>query len=138
MNELKLDDGLFYKPNYVTISYARQNPLWDNGYLRKFLQSEKIDETKFRNIIGVLGVAGNIFERPLETFSKGEIKKIEFCKSFLESYDLLIWDEPLNYLDIMGREQIERVVLKYKPTLIFTEHDKIFIENIATKIIRLN
>ena len=138
MNKLKLDEGLFYKPNYVTISYARQSPLWDNGYLRKILRSEKIDETKFRNIMGVLGVTGNIFERPLETFSKGEIKKIELCKSFLESYDLFIWDEPLNYLDIMSREQIERVVLKYMPTLIFTEHDKTFIENIATKAIRLN
>jgi len=138
MNELKLDEGLFYKPNYVTISYARQNPLWDNGYLRDFLQRDKIDETKFRNIMGVLGVTGNIFERPLETFSKGEVKKVELCKSFLESYDLLIWDEPLNYLDIMSREQIERVVLKYKPTLIFTEHDKLFIDNIATKVIGLN
>ena len=138
MNELKLDKGLFYKPNYVTISYARQKPSWDNGYLRDYIKSEKIGETKFRNIMGVLGVTGNIFERPLETFSKGEIKKIELCKSFLESYDLLIWDEPLNYLDIMSREQIEKVVLKYKPTLIFTEHDKIFIENIATKVIRLN
>ena len=103
--------------------------------------------TNPRSEVWVTGVEFNKEENAWNIFyvayragdeAKGEIKKIELCKSFLESYDLFIWDEPLNYLDIMSREQIERVVLKYKPSLIFTEHDKIFIENIATKVIRLN
>lgn len=138
IGELDLDEGILYKPNFVTISYARQNPLWDKGSLRKHLKDESIDETKFRNIMGVLGVSGNLFERPLESFSKGEIKKVELCKSFLEPSNLLIWDEPLNYLDVMSREQIEKVILNHKPSMIFTEHDKIFIERIATYIIKLN
>ena len=138
IGELELDEGLLYKPNFVTISCARQNPLWDKGSLRIYLKDETIDETKFRNIMGVLGASGNLFERPLESFSKGELKKVELCKSFLEPYDLLIWDEPLNYLDVLSREQIEIVILKHKPTMIFTEHDKIFIEKIATHIIKLN
>ena len=88
--------------------------------------------------MGVLGASGNLFERPLESFSKGELKKVELCKSFLEPHDLLIWDEPLNYLDVMSREQIEKVILKHKPSMVFTEHDKVFIEKIATHIIKLN
>jgi lincosamide and streptogramin A transport system ATP-binding/permease protein len=138
LKELKLDEGLLFKPNFITISYARQNPFWDKGFLREYLRVEKIDETKFRNIMGVLGVSGKLFERPMESFSKGEIKKIELCKSFLEPCDLLIWDEPLNYLDVMSREQIERVILKNKPTLIFTEHDRVFIKKIASQVIKLN
>ena len=46
-------------------------------------------------------------------------------------------DEPLNYIDILTRVQIEETILKYKPTLIFVEHDKTFVKNIATKIIDL-
>lgn len=138
IGELDLDEGLLYKPNFITISSARQNPLWDKGSLRKHLKDESIDETKFRNIMGVLGASGNLFERPLESFSKGELKKVELCKSFLEPSNLLIWDEPLNYIDVMSREQIEKVILKNKQTMIFTEHDKIFIEKIATHIIKLN
>ncbi len=138
IGELKLDEGLLFKPNFVNISCARQNPLWNKGSLRKYLIDESINESKFRNIMGVLGATGNLFERPLESFSKGELRKVELCKSFLEPYKLLIWDEPLNYLDVMSREQIEKVILKHKPTMIFTEHDKIFIEKIATHIIKLN
>jgi len=44
----------------------------------------------------------------------------------------------LNYLDVMSREQIEEVILKHKPSMLFTEHDKVFIEKIATHIIKLN
>lgn len=44
---------------------------------------------------------------------------------------------PLNYIDILTREQIEDSILKYNPTLIFVEHDKIFVEKVATKIITI-
>ena len=45
--------------------------------------------------------------------------------------------EPLNYVDILTRLQIEDAILKYKPTLIFVEHDETFIEKVATKIIHI-
>ena len=81
---------------------------------------------------------GELFERPLETFSRGELKKVELCKSFMYPGRLLIWDEPLNYLDIKSREQLEEVILEFKPTMLFTEHDKAFVENVATKVVVMN
>ena len=69
-----------------------------------------------------------------------EIQKGNFS-SWKENKDkqanIYIWDEPLNYIDILTREQIEDALLKYKPTLIFVEHDETFIEKVATKIISL-
>lgn len=138
MKEINLDEGSIHIPGYMSISYARQNPLWNNGLLREHLKKENIDETKFRNILGVMGAWGELFDRPLETFSKGEIKKVELCKSFLSPGNLIIWDEPLNYLDVNSREQLEEVILEFEPTMIFTEHDKKFIENTATKVIVMN
>jgi lincosamide and streptogramin A transport system ATP-binding/permease protein len=91
----------------------------------------------FRNIMGVLGVGGEIFDRPLETFSMGERKKVDLCRSFISPVNFLLWDEPLNYIDLFSRQQIEDVILKYKPTMIFIEHDKYFIEKVATRIINL-
>ncbi|MEZ4690584.1 MAG: hypothetical protein R3A12_10530 [Ignavibacteria bacterium] len=85
-----------------------------------------------------MGAWGELFDRPLETFSRGELKKVELCKSFIKQSDLLIWDEPLNYLDTDSREQLEEVILKFKPTMLFTEHDKTFVDNVATKIINMN
>jgi lincosamide and streptogramin A transport system ATP-binding/permease protein len=136
--ELQPDKGEVYVKSGLEVSYVRQNPLWQKGYLKDILYLNKIDQTGFRNILAVLGTRGDIFERPLETFSKGEIKKIELCRSFIRPYDLLIWDEPLNYIDIMSREQIEEVVLKNEPTMIFAEHDAAFISNVATEVITLN
>jgi len=138
INEIKLDKGLIYRPNHICISYSRQNPLWNHGLLRDHLKKDNIDETKFRNIMGVMGAWGEMFERPLDTFSKGQLKKVELCRSFLNPADILIWDEPLNYLDADSREQLEEVVLKYNPTILFTEHDKTFIDNVSTRIISMS
>lgn len=124
-------------PSHIKYVYARQNPVWKSGSLLDYLKNEKIDVIKFRNVMAVLGIERNIINKPLNFFSMGEKKKIELCKSFLESYDFFIWDEPMNYLDTSGREQIEDVLLRYKPTMLFTEHDRRFIERIATRIIEL-
>lgn len=46
-------------------------------------------------------------------------------------------DEPLNFIDILSRIQIEELLLKYKPTLLFVEHDAAFVNKIATKTVCL-
>ena len=136
--ELCLDVGSVYIPPAINLYYSNQIPLWKSEMLRDHLKKENMDETKFRNILGVLGAWGEIFERPLETFSKGELKKVELCKSFMYPGSLLVWDEPLNYLDVMSREQLEEVILEFEPTMLFTEHDKTFVENIATRVVTMS
>ena len=69
--------------------------------------------------------------------SEGQKKKILIAKSISEEANVYIWDEPLNYIDILTRIQIEDAILKYKPTLIFIEHDETFAKKIATKVIDL-
>ena len=54
-----------------------------------------------------------------------------------QSAHLYIWDEPLNYIDLFSRIQIEELLLQYQPTLIFVEHDRIFREKIATELVEL-
>ena len=46
-----------------------------------------------------------------------------------------MWDEPLNYIDIYSRLQIERLIQAFSPTMIFVEHDFAFQTAIATKIV---
>jgi lincosamide and streptogramin A transport system ATP-binding/permease protein len=60
------------------------------------------------------------------------------AKSLSEKANIYIWDEPLNYIDIFSRIQIEKLILSYNPTMIFVEHDETFSNNIATKVIELN
>ena len=128
----EVPSGQVYEPSLLKISRAYQHPLWQSGQLRHHLQRHQIDETRFRQILGVLGIEGNIFENRLETFSMGQLKKVDLCRSLLTPAHLYIWDEPLNYVDLYSREQIESVLLESKPTLLFVEHDQRFVESVST------
>jgi len=135
--ELPVASGLIHMPRHLSIARSYQTPLWNQGELRGHLRDAGIDETSFRNIMGALGVSGEIFERPLESFSQGERKKVDLCRSFVVRSHLFIWDEPMNYIDLMSREQIEEALLEYEPTMLFVEHDRRFIERIATRVVEL-
>ena len=45
--------------------------------------------------------------------------------------------EPLNYIDLFSRVQIEELLLQYQPTLLFVEHDRVFQKKIATQVVEL-
>ena len=77
------------------------------------------------------------FYKDMEEYSEGQKKKVLIAASLLTPAHLYIWDEPLNFIDIFSRIQIENVILEYKPTLIFVEHDISFREKIATKVVNM-
>ena len=84
-----------------------------------------------------MGFTDKDFDTNIEAMSEGQKKKVLIAKSISEQANLYIWDEPLNYIDILTREQIEDAVLTYNPTIIFVEHDERFIEKLATKIVNI-
>ena len=137
LNEVPFS-GTIRLPRHVSVSRVSQFPRWHNGLLQPRLDSSSLDETAFRNVLGILGVSGEIFHRPLETFSLGELKKTELARSLVEEAGLFLWDEPLNDIDLVSREQLEEAVSAYEPTVIFIEHDKTFIERCATSVLSLN
>ncbi len=50
---------------------------------------------------------------------------------------MYIWDEPLNFIDIYSRMQIEELIKEFQPTMIFVEHDEAFSKVIATSQIEV-
>ena len=77
------------------------------------------------------------FEKDIRDFSEGQKKKTLLAKSICEQAHLYVWDEPLNFIDVYSRMQIEELILKYSPTMIFVEHDKAFRDAVATKTVQL-
>lgn len=106
------------------------------GNLRSYADHLKIDISLFLAILRKLGFSREQFDRPLEECSEGQKKKIQLAGSLSQSAHLLLWDEPMNYLDIESREQIEDLILTWSPTIVFAEHDQYFSEKIRTGIIR--
>lgn len=58
--------------------------------------------------------------------------------SLLTAAHLYIWDEPLNYIDVFSRMQIEKLLLQSCPTMLFVEHDSAFGNQIATDTVLLS
>lgn len=123
--------------NDLKISYVSQSTAELKGTLRKMATEYKIDEGIFKAMLSKMGFSKNEFEKDIREFSEGQKKKVLIARSITESAHIYIWDEPLNYIDILTRIQIEEAILKYKPTIIFVEHDETFVKNIATKTIKL-
>ena len=129
--------GTLLRPGYVSVARTYQHPQWTSGSLRDRLRDAGLDESRFRQIMATLGVRGRVLDGRIEDFSHGQQKKVDLARTFLVEADLLLWDEPLNFIDIDAREQIEEVLLRDEPTVVFVEHDRAFVERVATQVIDL-
>ena len=105
-----------------------------SGTLDDYAAARSIDATLFKAILRKLDFARIQFEKRIEDYSDGQKKKVLIAASLCEEAHLYIWDEPLNYIDVISRMQIEDLLLTYKPTMLFVEHDNAFCENVATRI----
>ena len=122
----------------LRISYMSQ----DTGHLRgipaDIAREAGIDESLFYAMLYQLGVNKSQLEKDVRQLSAGQKKMILLAKSICESdTHLRVWDEPLNYIDIISRMQIRELLLTHKPTILFVEHDRAFCDAVATKTIQL-
>lgn len=129
--------GTFRKGSQLKISYVSQDTSHLQGNLTEYAANNEIDESLFKSILRKLDFSRVQFEKDMSTFSGGQKKKVLIAKSLCEKVHLHVWDEPLNFIDIISRMQIEQLLLEYSPTLLFVEHDSEFYKNIATKIVEL-
>ncbi len=129
--------GTFRKGSRLEISYVSQDTSHLRGNLSDYAASNGVDESRFKAILRKLDFSRIQFEKDLSTFSSGQKKKVLVARSLCEQAHLHIWDEPLNYIDVISRMQIEELLLEYAPTLLFVEHDSEFCEHMATKVVEL-
>ncbi|ANE45437.1 glycosyl transferase family 1 [Paenibacillus swuensis] len=129
--------GTFRMGSQLRISYVSQDTSHLQGDLTEYARHHGIDESLFKAILRKLDFSRLQFEKDISSFSGGQKKKVLLAKSLCEPAHLFIWDEPLNFIDVISRMQIEELLLEYAPTILFVEHDREFCENIATKTIEL-
>ncbi len=127
---LKVESGLI-------ISLVSQDTSHLSGSIDDFVPKFGPDGALFRAILNKLDFSQEEYNKNLEEISEGQKKKVLIAKSLCEKAHLYVWDEPLNFIDIFSRMQIEKMILAYQPTLLFVEHDEAFRRNIATETIKL-
>ncbi len=121
----------------LKISYISQDTSYLKGNLRDMAREYGLEESLFKAVLRKLELNREQFEKDVSLYSAGQKKKVLLAKSLCEQAHLYVWDEPLNYIDVLSRVQIEDLLLKCCPTLLFVEHDAAFQKNVATKVIEM-
>ena len=121
----------------LVISYVSQDTSFLSGTLRDFCKERGLDESLFLAVLRQLDLSREQFVKKMEEFSEGQKKKVLIAASLITPAHLYIWDEPLNYIDVFSRMQIEKLILAYRPTMLLVEHDVRFREKIATNVVRI-
>lgn len=109
-----------------------------SGTLKEFAKKQEIDETRLLSILRSLDLDREQFVKNMEEFSEGQKKKVLIAASLLAPAHLYLWDEPLNYIDVFSRMQIEKLIAQFQPTMLIVEHDARFAKKLATKVVDLS
>lgn len=130
--------GTMYLPGGLRISCVPQDASFLAGSLKDFTRKRGIDESLFRAVLHRFGFERSQFSTDMSGFSAGQKKKALLAASLCEEAHLYLWDEPLNYIDVISRVQIENLILEYQPSMVLVEHDQMFLERVATETLHLS
>ena len=125
--------GQVHLASGLIVSYVPQQTGGLHGDMRAFIQQSGADETLFKAILRNMDFTRDLFDRPLEQMSQGQKKKVLLARSLCTPAHLYIWDEPLNYIDVFSRVQLEELIRDSGPTILLVEHDVRFLENVCTR-----
>ncbi len=129
--------GTLHAGSNLIVSYVQQDTSHLKGMLAGFIEEHQLDETLFKTILRKMDFDRIQFEKDISHYSGGQKKKLLIAKSLCEKAHLYIWDEPLNFIDVYSRMQIEELIQTFQPTMIFVEHDQTFQEKIATETVKM-
>ena len=125
--------GEVWRGGSLTWSIVTQSTDHLSGGLAEYAARCGIDKSLYFAVLRKLGFDRAQLEGDLAGFSGGQKKKAMIARSLCEKAHLYIWDEPLNFIDLFSRIQIEELLKEYRPTMLFVEHDAAFVGAAATR-----
>lgn len=137
LGENILHTGLMRLGSGLVVSYIPQDASLLRGDLRECCRERGIEESYFKTILRKLDFRREQLDKKPEDLSPGQKKKVLLALSLCQRAHLYVWDEPLNYIDLLSRMQIEALILSCRPAMLFVEHDLAFVQNVATRVIEM-
>jgi ATPase subunit of ABC transporter with duplicated ATPase domains len=93
---------------------------------------------ELRGLLGQMLFARDEGSKPTHALSGGEAARLIFCKLMLKKPNVLVLDEPTNHLDLESINALNIALQKYDGTLFLVTHDHDLLEEVATRIWRLD
>lgn len=103
--------------------------------IENVMEKSIYEEQVVRTILARLLFKRDDVFKKVGILSGGERVKVAFAKVFVQDYNVLVLDEPTNYLDVFSQEALEEVLLQYEGTVLFISHDRRLIEKLADHIL---
>ncbi len=94
-------------------------------------------EARAEEILTGLGIAPIDHHRPVEDFSGGQKMRIALARALIVMPDIILMDEPTNYLDMETILWLEQWLKTFKGAILLTTHDRVFMNNIVNKIVEV-
>jgi ATP-binding cassette subfamily F protein 3 len=105
--------------------------------LDSLLTLPAMTQTEARTILGCFLFSGHDVHKRIQDLSMGEKCRVAFLKLYFSGANLLVLDEPTNYLDIDTRERIEQALQHYPGALVVVSHDRYLIRKLASRLLWL-
>ena len=94
-----------------------------------------MDGDLMRAILRKLDFPRELLGLPMDGYSQGQKKKAALAASLAKPAHLFLWDEPLNYIDLLSRRQLEELLREHQPApaMVMVEHDAWFLRRVAER-----
>ena len=133
IQEGMVQEGMLQVGSGLVISYINQDTSHLRGSLKAYAKAQDLDESLFLSILRQLDLERVQFHKNLEDYSEGQKKKVLLAKSLCQQAHVYVWDEPLNYIDVFSRLQIEEVIRSNRLTMLLVEHDQAFLKAVEAE-----
>jgi ATP-binding cassette, subfamily F, member 3 len=107
----------------------------DRSVLETALHERPMSETEARSFLHFFLFGGDSVFRAVGECSQGERSRLQLARLVLRGCNLLLLDEPLNHLDIEGREHFEQALDAFDGTIIAVAHDRAFLHSFAERVL---
>ncbi|SFS41785.1 ribosomal protection-like ABC-F family protein [Marininema halotolerans] len=125
----------------VTMGYFAQeleNLDPEGTVLESLLSLPGMTVVEARNLLASFLFPGDAVHRRINELSMGEKCRVAFLHLYFSGADLIVLDEPTNYLDIVTREKIEEALLHFPGSMILVSHDRQLIEGVTNRTLILD
>ena len=136
------DSGKITFRSDLKLAYLPQSPeAYPHQVVRDFVYNVQRPETedswtfeqRMEEIISRMKV-DTLLDRPMETLSGGEQKKVALCRLLMDDCNLLILDEPTNHLDMRTKDILKSALADFDGTVIVVSHDRDFLDGLVSKV----
>lgn len=146
MGEMEPDTGSYkwgvttsqsYLPRDNSSEFSNEN-LTIIDWLRQYASTEQQDNTFLRGFLGRMLFSGEDVNKKISVLSGGEKVRCMLAKMMLTESNVVVLDDPTNHLDLESISSLNEGLIAFKEPVLFTSHDREFIETIANRIIHIS